>query len=171
MPLPARDGKSRADARIPPKRAIRRERGEMETARGKRKNEQRVKERCHARLPTNSTFPSAYGQTTKKKKKKGTHHPTRPRDPNASQAFFPRMKRANSGATRWCTAAKPTVEMSSVGRWSGRRSGRIAAAMLGLGALGMYVSCVLSVWVQRARSQSPPYDVRVVRVFVRAACG
>ena len=55
MPLPARDGKSRADARIPSKRAIRRERGEMETARGKRENEQRVKERCHLRLPTNST--------------------------------------------------------------------------------------------------------------------
>jgi hypothetical protein len=37
-------------------------------------------------------------------------------------------------------AAKPTVEMSSVGRWSGRCSGRIAAMLLGR---GYYVSvCV-----------------------------
>jgi hypothetical protein len=90
MPLPARDGQSRADARIPPKRAIRRERGEMETARGKRENEQRVKERCHARLPTDNDQPPAplpisiYGQTTKKKKKERTNRraratPARPR--------------------------------------------------------------------------------------------
>lgn len=56
-----------------------------------------------------------------------THHPTRSRDPNASQPFFPRRKRANSGAPRWCMAANPTVEMSRVGRWPGRCSGRMAA--------------------------------------------
>ena len=58
-----------------------------------------------------------------------THHPTRSRDPNASQPFFPRRKRANSGAPRWCMAAKPTVEMSRVGRWPGRCSGRMAAML------------------------------------------
>ena len=51
-----------------------------------------------------------------------THHPTRSRTPSTSQAFFPSKKRANSGAARWCTTAKPTVEMRKVCRWSGRRS-------------------------------------------------
>jgi hypothetical protein len=51
--LPARDGKERADAWIPPKRAIGREGREMETARGHREDEQCVDERSHARLPIN----------------------------------------------------------------------------------------------------------------------
>jgi hypothetical protein len=51
--LPARDGKELADAWVPSERAIRREGGEMEIARGHREDEQRVDERCHARLPIN----------------------------------------------------------------------------------------------------------------------
>lgn len=51
--LPARDGKERADAWVPPERAIRHEGREMEIARGHREDEQRVDERCHARLPIN----------------------------------------------------------------------------------------------------------------------
>jgi len=43
--LPARDGEERADARIPPKRAICRERREMEAARGQWEDEQCVHER------------------------------------------------------------------------------------------------------------------------------
>ncbi len=49
--LPTRDGKELADAWVPPERAIRSERREMETARGQQENEQRVDERRHARLP------------------------------------------------------------------------------------------------------------------------
>jgi hypothetical protein len=43
--LPACDGKERADAWVPPERAIRRKGREMEIARGHRENEQRVDER------------------------------------------------------------------------------------------------------------------------------
>jgi hypothetical protein len=46
--LPARDGKQRANAWVPPERAIRRERRDMEIACGQRENKQRVDERCHA---------------------------------------------------------------------------------------------------------------------------
>lgn len=42
--LPTRDGKERADAWIPPERAISREGRKVETARGNRKDEQRVDE-------------------------------------------------------------------------------------------------------------------------------
>lgn len=42
--LPTRDGKERADARVPPERAIRREGREMETTRGHREDDQRVDE-------------------------------------------------------------------------------------------------------------------------------
>ena len=49
--LPARDSKDRADARIPSKCTVCRKRGEMETTRGEWENDQRVNERCHARLP------------------------------------------------------------------------------------------------------------------------
>ena len=51
--LPARDGKERADAWVPPERAIGREGREVETARGHGEDEQRVDERGHARLPIN----------------------------------------------------------------------------------------------------------------------
>jgi len=49
--LPARDRKDRADARIPSKCTVCRKRGEMETTRGEWENDQRVNERCDARLP------------------------------------------------------------------------------------------------------------------------
>ncbi len=51
--LPARDGKQRANAWVPPKRAIRCERRKVEKTCGQWENEQRVDERCHARLPIN----------------------------------------------------------------------------------------------------------------------
>lgn len=83
-------------------------------------------ERGHARLPEEDTHQilpiSTHTQGSIR-----THHPTRSRAPSASQAFFPSKKRANSGAAKWCTATKPTVEMRRVCRWSGRWSGRIAA--------------------------------------------
>ena len=63
----------------------------------------------------------------------------------------------NSGAARWCTAAKPTVDMSHVWRWLGRCSGSIAAMV----QLHAYATVVcLSVRVpMRARSGPVPYDV------------
>jgi len=51
MSLPARDRKNRADAWIPSECTVCRKRGEMETTRGEWENDQRVNERCHARLP------------------------------------------------------------------------------------------------------------------------
>lgn len=144
--LPARDGKESADAWVPPERAIRLEGREMETARGHREDEQRVDERRYARLPISCSGSSQrtralhhqhprkpaieFKEITKFNDKDDdtkTHHPTRSRDPSASQPFFPMRKRANSGAARWCMVAKPTVETSSVGRWGGRCSGRTAA--------------------------------------------
>ena len=118
--LPARDSKDRADARIPSKCTVCRKRGEMETARSEWENDQRVNERCHARLPdiqclTRNTSPIPCQHAIRGQRKQ-THHPTRLREPSASQPFFPRRKRANSGAMRWWMAAKPAVETSNVER-------------------------------------------------------
>ena len=46
--LPARDRKERADAWVPPKRAICREGRDVETTRGEWEDEQRVNERRYA---------------------------------------------------------------------------------------------------------------------------
>lgn len=74
-----------------------------------------------------STWKAKMTREMRERRRNGTDHPTRSRGRSAFQVFVPTRNRANSGATRWCTAAKLTAEMNSVWRWSGRCSGRIAA--------------------------------------------
>ena len=127
MHSPARNGEERADTWVPSERTVRSECGNMQASRSEWEYQQRMDERRHARLPEGGThkgfFLSARTPTLREEPPKmTTHHPTRSRTPSTSQAFFPSKKRANSGAARWCTTAKPTVEMRKVCRWSGRRS-------------------------------------------------